>query len=310
MITCARFHATRTIRRDGDEARPVRAGRCRAECAVVTPARPQVPRAVLEAFGLPGRGHALAGGEGRSVRHGAAVLKPADDPVEAAWAAGLLAAVEPRGFRLARPLRARDGRWVVDGWTASEHLDGRTGPAGRWDEVLAAGRAFHAALRDVPCPGFLAGRTHRWARADRAAWGEERIPVPGPARELRTRLTRLTRPVRAPSQLVHGDLSGNVLFAAGLAPGVIDFSPYWRPAGYADAIVLIDGVLRSGAGEGLLVRGGDGAGFAQPLVRALLFRLVALTERAREDGPSCLAELPLLTAAGSAVERVVASAGR
>jgi uncharacterized protein (TIGR02569 family) len=264
-----------------------------------------VPTAVLDAFGLPSQGHPLPGGEGRSFRHGDAVLKPADDPAEAAWSARLLAGIEQRGFRLPRPLRARDGRWVVDGWTASEYLDGQAGPAGRWDELLVAGRAFHAALGQVPRPGFLDGRTHRWARADRAAWGEQTVSMPGQAAEHWARLARLIRPVDAPCQLVHGDLAGNVLFAAGLPPGVIDFSPYWRPVGYADAIVLVDGLLWFGADRRLLALGG--ADLPQLLVRALMFRLAALTEKARDVHPACLAELALFPPVLDLVEQFTRS---
>ena len=60
------------------------------------------------------------------------------------------------------------------------------------------------------------------------------------------------RPVRAANQVIHGELSGNVLFAAGQAPAVIDFSPYRRPAAYADAIVAVDGLLWFGAGRELV----------------------------------------------------------
>jgi uncharacterized protein (TIGR02569 family) len=264
-----------------------------------------VPAAVLAAFGLPADGHPLPGGEGRSVRHGSAVLKPADNPAEAVWSARLLAGIEPRGFRLPRPLPARDGRWVVDGWTASEYVEGQAGPAGRWDQLLAAGRAFHAAVNRIPRPGFLDDRTHRWARADRAAWGEQTVPVPAAAAEHWARLTRLVRPVTAPCQLIHGDLTGNVLFAAGAPPAVLDFSPYWRPAGYADAIVVIDGLLWYGADRRLLSLGG--ADFGQLLVRALMFRLVALTEQARELDPSCLSELALFRPVLDAVERLTGS---
>lgn len=45
------------------------------------------------------------------------------------------------------------------------------------------------------------------------------------------------------AQLIHGDLTGNVLFAADEAPAVIDFSPYWRPPVFAEAVVVADGLL-------------------------------------------------------------------
>ncbi|MEY9932945.1 hypothetical protein ABH926_007598 [Catenulispora sp. GP43] len=90
------------------------------------------------------------------------------------------------------------------------------------------------------------------------------------------------------NQVIHGDLSGNVLTASGRLPAVIDFSPYWRPAAYADAIVVVDGLLWFGAGPDQLALASTGADFPQMLVRALLFRLVALNEKARSFGMECL----------------------
>jgi hypothetical protein len=80
------------------------------------------------------------------------------------------------------------------------------------------------------------------------------------------------RSVDLPRQVVHADLGGNVLFHPALAPGVIDISPFWRPAAYADAIVVADAVAWHGAGddlvEHLLTQQGD-----QLLLRAVLFRV-------------------------------------
>jgi prepilin-type processing-associated H-X9-DG protein len=82
------------------------------------------------------------------------------------------------------------------------------------------------------------------------------------------------------SQLVHGDLSGNVLFADGLPPAVIDWSPYWRPPPYASAIVMCDAALGHGAGVELLA-GSD----RQLLIRALLFRLLSEPAAAASCAP-------------------------
>jgi prepilin-type processing-associated H-X9-DG protein len=60
------------------------------------------------------------------------------------------------------------------------------------------------------------------------------------------------RSIAAPEQLIHGDLSGNVLFADGLPLAVINMSAYWRPAAYASAIVAVDAVLWHGADVELL----------------------------------------------------------
>ena len=120
----------------------------------------------------------------------------------------------------------------------------------------------------------LDARTDPWARADRIAWGElpagDLAAVPAVARLLAAR-----RPVGAPSQLVHGDLTGNVLFADGLPPAVIDFSPYWRPTAFASAVVAVDAVVWFDADPGLLRTVAALPDGPQLLVRALLFRLLA-----------------------------------
>lgn len=248
------------------------------------------PASVLKAFGLTGAAAPLVGGQGRTVRVGEVVLKPVDgaeDEVE--WVVSVLENLPPnRGFRVPGPIRAADGRCIVEGWTASEFLVGEPGPQGRWSDVLSAGRTFHAVLRELSRPDFLDRRMHPWAVADRVAWGEQQVDVVGDLAEPLAALLELRRPVAPTAQLVHGDLTGNVLFAAGQAPAVIDFSPYWRPPVFAEAIVVADGLLWFEPPPDMLV-GSDRPDWQQMLIRALIFRLVAHSEgadpstRARED---------------------------
>ena len=65
-----------------------------------------------------------------------------------------------------------------------------------------------------------------------------------------------------------------MLFADGLPPAVIDFSPYWRPTGFASAVVVGDALLWEGADAGLLTAVAHVDDFPQLLVRALIFRAV------------------------------------
>ena len=218
--------------------------------------------AVLEAFGLVGTAVELPGGEGRSVMVGDAVLKPVDDVEEAVWCAGVLDRVVEDGFRVPRPVRTRDGSFIAAGWSAAARVDGESRPAMDWAGLLSAGRAFHAAVRNETRPAFLEQRDHRWAVADRVAWGEARIEPLAPVADLLRVLHALLRPVDVVNQVIHGDLSGNVLFAPGCLPAVIDFSPYWRPAAYADAIVAVDGLLWFGAGPELIDLASTGAEFS------------------------------------------------
>lgn len=241
-----------------------------------------VPDPVLAAFGVQGKQHRIAGGTGRSIRVGEVVLKPADDPAEAEWAATVLADLPADGFRIARPIQAQDGRWTVDGWAASTFLAGTAEPQRRWAELLAASRRFHAAMADIERPPFIATRTDQWAIGDRVAWGETQIKLSATAQPLLTELLARLRPISARSQPVHGDLSGNVLFADGEPPAVIDFSPYWRPVTYAEAIVAVDALLWYDADPGVIELLDDAAA-AQMLSRALVFRLVAEDIHAASD---------------------------
>ncbi|MFJ1891273.1 aminoglycoside phosphotransferase [Streptomyces sp. NPDC088170] len=238
------------------------------------------PRAVLDAFGVTGAPVPLTGGQGRSVLVGGAVFKPAEGAeaeAEAEWAASLFERLAPdSGFRVPLPLRAADGRSVVDGWTAAEFLTGEPGPSGHWADVLGAGRALHAALRQYPRPDFLDRRTHPWAVADRVAWGEQDVEVIDDLAAPLSTLLALRRPVKQDAaQLIHGDLTGNVLFAEGEAPAVIDFSPYWRPPVFAEAVVVADGLLWFDLPPDMLTYGSGHPDWQQMLIRALIFRLIA-----------------------------------
>ena len=193
-------------------------------------------------------------------------------------ACALLSAASPVGVRLARPVPTHEGAWTCAGWSATRLLSGRVPDRSRlstWVDVIEAGRAFHRAICHLPRPHCLVERTDPWALADRAAWGEHEpryLPVfEAVARRLVPALSPLGR-----SQLVHGDLTANVLFAPGELPAVIDVSPYWRPPAYAEGIVVADALCWHDAAPRLL----DEVGVSVPAVaRGLLFRLGATSER-------------------------------
>lgn len=230
---------------------------------------PTVPDRVLDAFGLSGAQVSLAGGMGGSVLVRGAVLKPDGDDVEATWLGNLQHRLHADGVRTPRPLQAADGRWVVDGWTAAAYLPGTEQPD-RWGDVIAASRPFHHALAHEPRPALLDARTHRWAHADRVAWSEtdQDLGVLG------QKLTSRYADVHLPSQLVHCDLSGNMLFHDVEPPAVIDLSLYWRPVPYAEAIVAVDAYLWYDAGPEVLDLI-DHPDARQLLLRATVFRLTA-----------------------------------
>lgn len=253
------------------------------------------PRHVLEAFGAVGPAERLDGGRGTAWRAGDTVLKPLDVlPGELGWMRRN-APADPDGLRLSLPLAGRSGDLVVDGWTAFPALAGEH-RAGRWAAIAEVARGFAERFAAAERPGFLDEREHAWAWADRLAWGEGEVQVPDGVPHLPA-LLAARRGVAEPSTIVHGDLAGNVLFADDLPPAVIDLTLYWRPVRYSVAVVAVDATCFEGAPTSLLETIDPGAGFAQHLVRALVFRIAT-------DGFN---ELPLDTydAYAATVERVL-----
>lgn len=232
---------------------------------------------VLHAFGVNGPARLLDGGQGTSWTVEDLVFKPDEGSLHE-WLAKALADVTPDGFRLAKPVCTRDGAWVSHEWSATRWVEGSEpdySSISTWRDILAAGRAFHRAVAHLGRPDFLDTRQDWWARADRAVWGERDIqfrPEFAPvARRLQVALEPLGRP-----QLVHGDLTNNVLFAPGLAPAVIDISPYWRPPEYAEGVVVADALCWHGAPASLWETVDVSV---TAVARALLFRMATTNER-------------------------------
>ena len=184
----------------------------------------------------------------------------------------MLGTIADPGFRVSLPCATGGGDFESGGWCAWQLVEGAHAE-GRWREIIAVGERFHRAISGVPEPAFVARRSDPWAIGDRVAWGEldtdqfaavEHVPE----------LASVRRTLDVPCQLVHGDLTGNVLFAEGLPPAIIDFSPYWRPPAYASAVVVADALVWEGADESLLDAVAHVPRFPQFLVRALIMRVV------------------------------------
>ena len=194
-----------------------------------------------------------------------------------------LADLEPDGVRIAKPVPTATGTWRHEGWSATLWVDG-AGPDRTlhtvWLDIIEAGRAFHRAVAHLSRPHCLDERSDPWAAADRAAWGEHAVPLHDAFTAAEARLREALAPLGG-SQLVHGDLAGNVLFARHLPPAVIDLSLYWRPPEYADGVVLADALCWHDASPSLLT---DAGVSVAAVARGLLFRLLTTNERvARGD---------------------------
>lgn len=201
-------------------------------------------------------------------------MKPVENLAETLWRAEVLAGLAgSEQFRIAQPVRAVDGGWAVQGWEAYQFEAGQA-DVKRPDDVVRAGIAFHKAIADLSRPGFLDFGDDPWSVGDRVAW--EELPVFGcaAALSLLQPLIEARRPVDLASQVVHGDLLGNVLFADGLPPAIIDWPPYWRPASWAAAVAVVDALCWFGASPELAARWSHLPAWGQMLIRALIYRIV------------------------------------
>lgn len=256
---------------------------------------------VLDRFAVPDDVERLPGGQGGTVRAGDLALSPDRDPALQSWLSPIQArlayeldlAPGRRPLRLAMPVPARDGEWVVQGWAATR-FEPDAEPCHDLDVALAAGRLLHAHLASAvpvrpdgaPLPALTlspaspvsptppASSANRWDRAEAVAFAPAAaLPdlLPATLADLAPLMTDVSL---GPDQLVHRDLASNVLLDARGSALVIDLAPTWRPALWADAICVLDSVTWLGAPVAALRAWRSGRP-RQAMLRALVFRVLS-----------------------------------
>jgi hypothetical protein len=203
-------------------------------------------------------------------------LKPVGCVPEHAWVCEVYANWTATHVLVPEPVRphgAGETGWSSDGWGAQLLIRGRDAKRDELSEIKEASDAFHACVRDLSRPAFMDDRDDPFAFGDRLAW--EGVEPEGDQATLAVidRLREHLAPVSGRPQVIHGDILGNVMLTDGHVPAVIDWPPYFRPAGLANAIAATDAVTFRAAPLSLLDEWSTGADWHQLLVRALLYRL-------------------------------------
>lgn len=233
---------------------------------------------VLNAFGVFGKPVLLDGGEGVCFRVDGVVLKLIKNSVEASWIADIYQNLTSDKFRVPKQIRAKDGSWVYKDWIASEFLDGEHRP-GRYAEAIEISKIFHRALADIPKPNWFDQKTDVFAISDKIAWSELPLPDFKIANEQLKRISSLLRQNKLPNQLIHGDWGpGQILFHDTLPPAPLDMTPYFRPADYPIADMLVSAIANEGTDPSVLDLGKNIVNFDQLVLRALIFRTCTYIE--------------------------------
>lgn len=201
----------------------------------------------LQQFNLSGNAEMLPNGSQTVFRVGDVVLKPVGEvSLESnhslaliEWIAEFSEDLREKGFRIPKGIKTVENRWLTDNnWTAWTFLEGGEATENDVPECLKAIREFHKALAKLPKHPLVDENETPWGKADRWCWGEKPDFIQPKLQSLLNRLYELRTPINGlKKQLIHGDLNPeNILIAPGLAPGIIDFSPFWGPVDFAVAI--------------------------------------------------------------------------
>jgi uncharacterized protein (TIGR02569 family) len=231
---------------------------------------------VLHSFNLNGKIIPLSGGQNTSVRVNNAVLKPVEDVTESyEWLLMVINNIKPKGYRLSKPIKSSKGTFVSSGWVCTKFERGEE-VKGRIKEKLQVSRLFHYDLSNIKIRDDFSQTANPWVMAHRIAWQKDELP-----KEIHTKirkiLNELLQKLRLKEhynlQLVHADLSGNILFDDVLDPLIIDFSPTIAPVEYAEAILVCDCIAWQGSMISEIELLPKHTDIKEMIMRAVIFRL-------------------------------------
>ena len=230
---------------------------------------------ILHAFNLNGEINLLNGGQNTSFRVKDAVLKPVGENVQfCEWALNILNKINPREYRLSKPIISNSGTFVYKGWCCTRYEPGKH-RGGNVKQKLDVSRLFHHDLADIDCIN-IPKADDPWSKSQRIAWQKENLPQ-NISKEAFKILEELISKVKLKEnyevQIIHSDLSGNILFDKTLNPLIIDFSPTIAPVEYAEAILVCDCIAWQGSPTseiGLICHSKFNK---EMILRAIIFRL-------------------------------------
>ena len=252
------------------------------------------PPEVARAFGADGEPEPLGPAWDNGWLVGQVALARSVGPLTG-WSCRVREKLTVPGLRIARPVRATDGRFQAAGWRASAYTPGER--SARVDEAAAAALRLDKALAGQPAPEPVSV-DDRFSRAAEAAFaigpGDPIEPDLGGAvadglnLDLLGELAAAMRPLTGPNQLCHADLLACVVFRGDEPPTVTDLVAAWHPFGYSAAQVIADGLIVGAVDERIVDRFSFVPELEQLVLRAVAYRIYvdALAERPNPARPA------------------------
>lgn len=198
---------------------------------------------IIDLFGLKGAIKKLSGGQGESIRIGNYALKPVTEIEKYTWTGQVLETLpDSLDLKIARPIRSKKGNFTENSYGVTQYLEG-TFLTGHIPQKIAACQILNELLASVQQPSEWVLWSSPWQWANQIAWQQTKLPADThpESRKLIELIQEGYQPIQLTNQLIHSDLAGNILFNESM-PVVIDFSPEFRPAAYAEVLTITDSI--------------------------------------------------------------------
>jgi len=233
------------------------------------------PTKVINNFGISGKIKKFSGGQGTTYLVGNTVLKPTSNELGLNWRAELLSKLRTNQIRVPKYIKSKNNKFVESGWAAYHYLEGKHYKK-RFKEKKEVSEKFHFLIKDIPFPKFMGAGNDPWSKADKMAWEEIPLKCHTKLKPYAIKLKSRFKPIKLKNQVIHADID-NILFSKDKPPAVIDFSPSFRPADFALAILVVDSLVWNGASRKILTLFKEKKEFTQLLLRAELRRILEIS---------------------------------
>jgi len=200
----------------------------------------KITKEILDAFHIDCEGRQLKGGRGQAYLFDDIVIKPVEISAYYDAVSDIFNQLQPKNYRISRPLKAINGHYSFKGYGATRYEDGHDDD-NKVKEKLKVSHNLHGDLYELNITE-LPKSDDPWSRAHDMLWRRMKYHGHNEMEKFCNDLLDKLPIHHEAYQLIHSDLGGNVMFHDHLLPLVIDFSPAIAPKKFADAVIVCDSI--------------------------------------------------------------------